>query len=143
MSSNASYRGSCRGLHRRGFSFLEVMVVVVIIGLLAGAVAIKVGDYIDRAKINRAKSDISTIINALETYYMDQGVYPSNEQGLRVLPIKNIKDPWSHPYQYSNPGRSQDVPYEVISYGADKREGGEDMAADISSASLLEEEDSF
>jgi general secretion pathway protein G len=116
---------------RRGFSLVEIMVVVVIIGLLAGAVAIKVGDYVDKAKTNRAKSDIATIVNALETVYADKGRYPSNEEGLASLPLKNFTDPWERPYQYNQPGRSG--PFEVISYGADGVEGGEGPNADIAS----------
>ncbi len=133
--NNASMRGRASG-RRGGFSFIEVMVVVVIIGLLAGAVAIKVSDYVDRAKLNRARSDIATIVNAVESYYADTGAYPSNEQGLSALPIKNTKDPWNRPYQYNQPGRSE--AYEVICYGADGREGGDGADRDISSDSLEE-----
>jgi general secretion pathway protein G len=123
--------------HRnQAFTFIEIMVVVVIIGLLAGAVAIKVGDYVDKAKLNRAKSDIATIVNAVESYYADRGAYPSNEDGLGVLPIKGATDPWGRPYQYNQPGRNE--PYEVICYGADGREGGEGPNRDISSETLTE-----
>ncbi|MBI1368404.1 MAG: prepilin-type N-terminal cleavage/methylation domain-containing protein [Planctomycetes bacterium] len=132
MCSNRSVRAA-NSARQAGFSFIEVMVVVVIIGLLAGAVAIKVSDYIDKAKLNRAKSDIATICNAVESYYADKGAYPSNDQGLGVLPLKNLKDPWGRDYQYNTPGR--DEPYEVICYGADGREGGEGANADISSES--------
>jgi len=119
-----------------GFSFIEIMVVVVIIGLLAGTVAIKVGHYVDKAKKNRARSDIATIVNAVESYYADNGRYPTNDEGLSVLPIKNTKDPWARVYQYNQPGRSE--PYEVICYGADGREGGDKTDADITSANLQE-----
>ena len=121
---------------RSGFSFIEVMIVVVIIGLLAGAVAIKVGDYVDKAKRNRARSDIATIVNAVESYYADRGQYPTNDEGLSVLPMKHTVDPWGRSYQYNQPGRNE--PYEVICYGADGREGGVDADSDISSASLEE-----
>ncbi len=121
---------------RRGFSFIEVMVVVVIIGLLAGAVAIQVSDYVDKAKRNRARSDIATIVNAVESYYADEGRYPTNDEGLDVLPIKSKTDPWKRPYQYNQPGRSE--PFDVISYGADGREGGDDANADITSEQLEE-----
>lgn len=141
MSSKISRYAYRRVVHRQGgFSFLEVMVVVLIIGLLAGAVTIKVGDYIDNARTNRAKSDIGTIVNALETYAMNNnGKFPSNDQGLSVLSIQTTKDPWGNHYQYSHPGRSQEAEYEVISYGRDGREGGEGIDADISNITLMEE----
>lgn len=118
----------------KAFTFTEIMVVVVIIGLLAGAVAIKVSDYVDKAKRNRAKSDIATIVNAIESFYADQGRYPTNEEGFDGLPLKNMKDPWNRPYQYNQPGRNE--PYEVICYGADGREGGDAADGDISSENL-------
>lgn len=124
----------------QAFTFIEIMVVVVIIGLLAGAVAIKVSDYVDKAKLNRARSDIATLVNAVESYYADRGTYPSNEDGLGVLPIKSATDPWGRPYQYNQPGRNE--PYEVICYGADGREGGEGADRDISSETLAEKEGS-
>ena len=130
MSFNQYRRARARG----GFSFIEVMIVVVIIGLLAGAVAIKVGDYVDKAKRNRARSDIATIVNAVESYYAENGKYPSNDEGLAVLPVKHTKDSWGRPYQYNQPGQNE--PYEVICYGADGREGGDDVNSDISSTNL-------
>jgi general secretion pathway protein G len=108
---------------RRGFSFIEIMVVVVIIGLLAGAVALKVVGYMDTAKVNRAKSDIATIVNAVEAHYLTHSRYPNNEEGLEGLPLKNRSDPWGRPYLYNSPGQKE--PFEVFSFGADGREGGE------------------
>lgn len=118
----------------RAFSFIEVMFVILIIGLLAGAVAMKVGGYMDKAKLNRAKSDIAVMINAIESHYAESGQYPSNDEGLGILPIKNTNDPWGRPYQYNHPGRSE--PYEVICYGADGREGGDGANSDITSEML-------
>ena len=125
------YRG--RGF-QGGFSFIEVMIVVVIIGLLAGAVAIKVSGYVDKAKRNRARSDIATIVNAVESYYAENGRYPNNDEGLTLLPLKSTSDPWGREYQYNQPGREE--PFEVICYGANGREGGDGADGDISSAQL-------
>ena len=135
MSSDQ--KSAPRTRHVRGFSLVEVMVVVVIIGLLAGAVAIKVRHYMDKAKTTRARADIATIASALETYYADKSKYPSNEEGLLVLPITTLKDPWGRAYQYNQPGRSE--PYEVMSFGADGREGGDGQDTDIVSWNLEEQ----
>lgn len=120
---------------RRGFSFIEVMVVVVIIGLLAGAVTMKVAGYMDTAKVNRAKSDLATIVAAVEAYYLANSRYPSNEDGLKNLPLKNRVDPWGAAYEYNSPGQKGEA-FEVISFGADGREGGEGINADIYSWQL-------
>jgi general secretion pathway protein G len=119
---------------RRGFSFIEIMVVVVIIGLLAGAVTIKVVAYMDTAKINRAKSDIAAICTAVDAFQLTHHRYPTNDEGIKALPVTNRTDPWGNGYEYNCPGR--DTPYEVISYGADGREGGEGNNADICSWQL-------
>jgi len=112
-----------------GFSFIEVMLVVVIIGMLAGAVAWKVGGVMGTAKTNRAISDIAQIEKAVETYHLQHGRYPSNSDGLSVIDMTVKTDPWGHPYQYNTPGR--EGPFEVISFGSDGREGGEGEDADI------------
>jgi len=129
---------SCKSLNqsalRRAFSLIEVMVVVVIIGVLAGAVVIKVGDYVDRAKTNRARSDIATIATAVESFYASESRYPTNEEGLSVLPLQSMSDPWGRPYQYNQPGR--DGPYEVVSYGADGRSGGDGVNRDLINSEL-------
>ncbi|QDU70608.1 type II secretion system protein GspG [Mucisphaera calidilacus] len=121
----------------RAFSLIEVMVVIVIIGLLAGAVALQVSGYMDSAEINRAKSDIVTISDALDLYRLENKRYPTNEEGLDVLPLKNFKDPWGNRYEYNSPGPDGE-PYEVVSYGADGREGGEGTDADIYSWQVRE-----
>ncbi len=124
---------------RPGFSFIEVMVVVVIIGLLAGAVALKVTGYMDAARANRAKSDIATIVDAVEAYYLTNSRYPTNEEGLENLPLKNRLDPWGRLYEYNSPGR--DEPFEVYTLGADGREGGEGSNADLYSWQLGQAEE--
>jgi len=111
------------------------MVVVVIIGLLAGAVAIKVSDYVDKAKINRARADIATIVTAIDAFNAEHSRFPTNDEGLSVLSLKHastMTDPWGRKYQYSQPGPESE-PYEVITYGADGRQGGEGVNADIAS----------
>jgi len=134
-----------RAQGRRGFSLVELMIVVVIIGLLAGTVTLYVPAYLTQAKQNAARHEISTIVQALEAFYATYGRYPTNDEGLAVLtqPTEKIAepllkgmptDPWSKPYQYNCPGRTQ--PYEVICYGADGREGGEGADADIGSDNL-------
>lgn len=118
-----------RGRRRAGFTFIEVMVVVVIIGMLAGAVTLKVSSYMDKSKINRAKADIALIVKAIEADSLD-GQYPGNSEGLSNVQVKNKTDPWGNAYQYNSPGQ-EDRPYEVFSFGADGRPGGQDADADI------------
>jgi general secretion pathway protein G len=115
------------------------MVVVVIIGLLAGAVTFKVVDYLDTAKVNRAKSDLAAIVDAVDTYKLTNDRYPTTNQGLDVLKISTKKDPWGNPYQYLSPAvddQGNTIDYAVTSYGADGREGGEGIDADIHSYQL-------
>lgn len=123
---------------RRGFTFIEVMVVVVIIGMLAGAVTLKVRSYMDKSKINRARSDIALIVKAIDAEALD-GQYPSNSEGLSNVQVKNKTDPWGNPYQYNSPGKGEE-PFEVYSFGADGRPGGQDADADIYSWQIQEDQ---
>jgi general secretion pathway protein G len=120
---------------RHGFTFIEVMIVVVIIGILAGVVTLSTRHFIDQAKRNRAKSDIATYSSAVEAFYAAKGRYPTTEEGLAVLTPQFIDrlrlDPWGNAYQYVQPGNTR--PYAVMCYGADGREGGDGVNADISS----------
>ncbi len=127
-------RGPFASRRSAAFSFIEVMVVVVIIGLLAGAVVMKVDGYMRTAKQNRAKSDIATIVDTVEAYYLANNRYPSNEEGLEKLPLKNRSDPWGRIYEYNSPGR--EGPFEVLTLGEDGREGGEGADADVVSWQL-------
>ncbi len=128
------YQGGCQARASAGFSFIEVMVVVVIIGLLAGAVVLRVAGNVDTAKVNRAKSDIATIVNGIEMFYLNQSRYPSNEEGLSKIDLKSRTDPWGNPYEYNSPAETE--PFEVISFGADGQPGGEGINADIFSWKL-------
>jgi len=132
---------------RRAFSLVELMIVIVIIGLLAGMVTINVRAYMMRARQNTARAEMATIVQALSTFYTTYGRYPTNEEGLEVLSRPTDKlpepllegratDPWGTPYQYVSPGTSG--PFEVICWGADGREGGDGANADLSSVNLKE-----
>lgn len=143
---NENFRGRGRGF-RGGFSLIEIMVVLVIIGLLASVVTINVRGYLIKAKQNTARMEIATLCDALESYYTANDRYPTNDEGLAALAqtsasqpeplIKQVPvNPWGHPYQYNQPGR--DGPYEVISLGADNREGGTGADMDLISSDLKE-----
>ena len=132
--------------NRRGFSLVEIMIVVVIMGLLAGAVTVGVRGYLTKAKQATVRQEIATIVKALDTFYGEYSRYPTADEGLDILTKPNDKfpdpllsrspvDPWGKPYQYNIPG-SEGHRYEVICYGEDGREGGEGVDADISSKDL-------
>ena len=128
----------------QGFTLLEIMVVVVIIGLLAAAVVPQLIGNVDRAAVGRAKQDVRQIENSLNLYRLDNFRYPSTSEGLEALvtnPGEAIapnwrqvltsvpRDPWDQPYHYASPGQHGD--FDVFTYGADRQEGGEGVNADI------------
>ncbi|WP_255325582.1 type II secretion system major pseudopilin GspG [Sphingobium sp. 15-1] len=135
-----------------GFTLVELMVVIVIIGLLATIVAINVIPATDTARVEKAKADISTIEQALEQYRLDNLTYPSTTDGLQALIsppasltqpqryrrggyIKKLpNDPWGRPYAYAVPGRKG--AFDISSLGADGQPGGENENADITSSEL-------
>lgn len=127
---------------RHGFTLIEVMVVIVILGLLTTVVTVNVRRHLIQSKQNVARMEISKVCQALETFYTEADRYPTNQEGIEALAqptgstgegILNFipADPWGNPYEYVSPGKSS--PYEVTSYGADRREGGTGADTDISS----------
>lgn len=140
-------RGRRRRQRRRcdGFSLVELIVVMVILGMLAGLVAVRTRGYLVNSRKNAVKSEIATVMKSLETYRIDQGRYPTEDEGLEVLKegtdtwpegflSKLPVDPWKNPYIYYV---SEDG-VEVVSLGADGREGGDGEDADFSSLMLEE-----
>jgi general secretion pathway protein G len=131
----------------RGFTLIELMVVLVIIGVLAALIVPNVLDRTDDARATAARTDVNNLVQALKLYKLDNQRYPSAEQGLDALVRKptagavppNWKpyldklpaDPWGRPYQYVNPGVKGEI--DVFSYGADGQAGGEGKDADVGS----------
>lgn len=118
-----------------GFTLVELMVVIVIIGLLATVVVINVMPATDRAALTKAKADIATLEQGVEMYRLNRLQYPTTEQGLAAIAaegyIKRLpNDPWGKPYEYAAPGR-EGREFDIRSLGADGREGGEGEDADI------------
>jgi general secretion pathway protein G len=131
---------------QKGFTLLEILVVVVILGILASLVMPNFLGRTDQARTVAAKHDIQTLLGALKLYKLDNGTYPSTSQGLQALVTKPEsdpkpanwkqayvdqlpKDPWDRPYQYLNPGVHGTI--DIFTLGADGQPGGEDNNADI------------
>ncbi|WP_425430007.1 type II secretion system major pseudopilin GspG [Desulfamplus magnetovallimortis] len=158
LKSAIAIRKNCRKISlppkNMGFTLIELMVVVVILGVLASLIVPRLMGRTDDAKIVKAKVDISAIETALKLYRLDNGRYPTTEQGLSALveepsteplPVKwpqngyldrgqVPKDPWGMEYLYLSPGVHRE--YDIISYGADGAPGGEGIDADIKSWEL-------
>jgi general secretion pathway protein G len=137
---------------QRGFTLIEIMVVVVILGILASVVVPRIMDNPDKARVAKARHDIQALESALDVYRLDNYVYPTTDQGLEALVtqptsapeapnwkqggyIKKLrKDPWGNAYLYLSPGEHGDV--DIWSLGADGAPGGEGVYADIGSWDL-------
>ena len=136
----------------RGFTLIEIMVVIAILGIMAAFIVPKLVGHTDTAKVTGAKQDIATIKQSLILYKLDNQRYPTTEQGLQALVTKPCsgpaangwmsdgylekipKDPWGNPYQYLCPGIHGE--FDIFSYGADGQPGGEGLNADIGSWEL-------
>ncbi|MEE4252231.1 MAG: type II secretion system major pseudopilin GspG [Alcanivoracaceae bacterium] len=129
---------------QRGFTLIEILVVVALIGLLAAFIVPNVIGQSEKARVDLARANMNAISTQLEMFRMHNGRYPTSEEGLRALVEKPAtarnwttpylskmpEDPWNNPYVYMSPGING--PYDLISLGADAREGGEGFDADIS-----------
>lgn len=144
---------ACKQRQRNGFTLLEILIAVVIISILSGTVALSLYQYVKKAKVEAARSQIKTFQTALQMYRAANGQIPSQAQGLEALctpPTSGVipkdyppegylesrvlpNDPWGNPYVYLAPGRRGEL-FEIISYGSDGEEGGAGEAADITSA---------
>ena len=138
-------RGARRG--EAGFTLVEMLVVITIIGLIMALVGPRVLNYLAESKVKAARIQVESFSSALDLFYLDNGRYPTSSEGLTALAQRPgaaeawngpyvrgglvPKDPWGHPYVYRSP--SEHGAYEIISYGSDGQEGGSGTAADIES----------
>ncbi len=125
-----------------GFSLIEIMIVVVIMSILIGLVARGIWTQPDKARVTAAKVKITQLSLPLLEYQQTKGTFPSTEEGLNALVTeghlkeKDTKDPWNNPYIYRFPGENEPSEFEITSLGADGKEGGTGVNADINSWDL-------
>jgi len=142
-----SMKNAFQRTEQRGFTLIEIMVVVVILGILAAVVVPRIMDNPGKARVAKAKQDIRQLESALELYKLDNFTYPNTQQGLEALVVKPSgdpqpknykqggyikslpKDPWGNPYQYLSPGVKGEV--DIFTQGADNQPGGDGENADI------------
>jgi len=143
-------RESQPDLGQQGFTLVEMLVVITIIGLIMGLIGPRVLNYLSESKVKAARIQLQSFSGALDLFYLDAGRFPSTSEGLAALVQRTPgvaawngpylkggslpNDPWNHPYVYRSPGDRG--PYDIISYGADGQEGGTGVAADISIENL-------
>jgi general secretion pathway protein G len=144
-----------RGVRRSaGFTLLELIVVIIVLGLLAGLVGPQIMGRLSEAKSTTAKTQIELLSVALDNYRLDNGVYPTSDQGLDALTTKPARDPvpsnwrgpylrkavpadpWGRPYVYRSPGRANATPFDLSSLGRDGKEGGDGEDADIGAGNV-------
>ncbi len=145
---DASTSARRAGRRRAGFTLIEIMAVVLIMGLLMGLVGVSVFSQVDKARAVTTRAQITQLENALEFYRMDNSRYPTSEEGLEALmdeppDARNyppggylqkraaLLDPWREPFQYQSPGENNDRTFDIWSLGADSAAGGSDLDADI------------
>jgi general secretion pathway protein G len=137
--------------HEQGFTLVEMLVVITIIGLIMGLIGPRVLNYLSESKVKAAKIQLQSFGSALDLFYLDAGRFPSTAEGLTALVQRtpgvsawngpylkggNVpNDPWNNPYIYRSPGERS--PYEIMSYGSDGQEGGTGIAADLSTDTLV------
>jgi general secretion pathway protein G len=135
---------------QQGFTLVEMLVVITIIGLIMGLIGPRVLNYLSESKVKAAKIQLQSFGSALDLFYLDAGRFPSTQEGLTALvqPTSGVaawngpylkggnvpSDPWNHLYIYRSPGERS--AYEIMSYGSDGQEGGTGIAADISTENL-------
>ncbi len=136
---------------QHGFTLVEMLVVITIIGLIMGLIGPRVLNYLNESKVKAARIQLQSFSGALDLFYLDAGRFPSTSEGLAALVQRTAgvsawngpylkggslpNDPWNHAYVYRSPGERG--PYEIISYGSDGQEGGSGIAADISTENLV------
>jgi general secretion pathway protein G len=129
------HRSRTRRAAERGMTLIEIMVVVVILGLIAAAVSVNVMGALSESKVRQAKTDLHTLENCLDLFKLEKGRYPTTEEGLPALvaagKCKNIRDPWQRDYVYLYPGQAHPDAFDIKSYGADGKPGGDGDNADI------------